>query len=322
MAMYIAAKYINGEYYYYLVKSERIGGRVYQSVIEYLGKADGAIKYAKAHKLKMPKTQPGKERADKMLDKKIEEKKARFNAIWPAVSPVLQKKIEENETILWTYNSTRIEGSSLTLPETSELIKHDISASGKPLKDHAAVKNHKIAIDLVRKLAEKKGALREDEMLDIHRAVLHNEIGTHVGRYREVPVYITNSLFVPPPPEQVPGMMRDLIKLVNKNTDKLDPVALAAMVHHIFVTIHPFEDGNGRAGRLLSNLILMRNGYPPIIIENRERKRYFRMLDEIRKTHEYGKIIFFFKKKMDMALTFYLKYSDPKFEEWRKKKSL
>lgn len=320
--MYISAKYINGEYYYYLVKSERVGGKVYQTIEKYLGKKGDAKKYAKKHKLKMPKTKPGKEKADIELDKRIEEKRERLEAIKPSISPSLQKKLEEDETILWTYNSTKIEGSSLTLFETSELLKHDISAAGKPLRDHTAVKDHKIAIDLARNLAEKKTPITEEEICDIHRAVLHKEAGIHVGHYREVPAYITNSKFVPPPPQQVRGMMKDLVGKINKNPEKPDPVALAAVTHHSFETIHPFEDGNGRTGRLISNLILMRNGFPPIIIENKERKRYFKMLDDICRTHAYEKIIYFFKKKMDRTLTFYLKYTDPKFEQWRKKKNL
>lgn len=316
--MYITVKYINGGYYYYLVKSERIGGKVYQTILRYLGSKEDAETYATKHRMKMPSIKPGMEKSDIELDWRIEEKRARLKNIRPSISPVLQKKLDEDEAILWTYNSTRIEGSSLSLPETSELLKHDISAAGKPLKDHAAVKDHKIAIDLVRELAKNKTPLTESEIFAIHRAVLHAEVGIHVGRYREVPVYITNSKFVPPPPNQVPRMMQDFIKQVNENPEKLSPIALAAVAHHSFETIHPFEDGNGRTGRLLSNLILMRGDYLSIIIENRERKRYFLLLDEIRRTHNYGKIILFFKRKVDKAFSFYLKYSDPKYEEWKK----
>jgi Fic family protein len=101
-------------------------------------------------------------------------------------------------------------------------------------------------------------------------------------------------------------MMKKLVERIRKNPEKLDPIALSAAAHLDFESIHPFRDGNGRVGRLLSNWILMRSGYPPIIIENREKRRYFSALEAGQARDDVSRIRFFFVRKMMGALDFYL----------------
>ena len=93
------------------------------------------------------------------------------------------------------------------------------------------------------------------------------------------PVRISGSAVVLPNPRKVPDLMNGLTKWLNLATD-VHPVELAAEVHYRLVTIHPFTDGNGRAARLLMNMILLMSGYPAAIIRNRDRLAYIESLEK------------------------------------------
>lgn len=101
----------------------------------------------------------------------------------------------------------------------------------------------------------------------IHALILRAIDDDNAGRYRTVPVAIAGSRHVPPPPVEVPPRMDDLFQWFRGEAQALHPVRRAAHFHHRFVYIHPFVDGNGRTARLLMNLILMGEGYPPAILK-------------------------------------------------------
>ncbi len=308
---FIRAKYIGGEYYFYLVESRREGKLVYQDIVKYLGKREDAERYAREKGLRMPETRKALEKSEHALDRSIAKKKASLDSLRP-FPRVLEERLREELVILWTYHSTAIEGSTLSLKETATLLAEGIVVGNKPLTDYLAARGHRDAVGLVFKWADEgKTKLTEADLLELHRATMKDVVDVYLGVYRPVQVYLRGSSYVPPPPEQVPRLMRDFLRKLDLNPKKYDPIKLAALTHLDFESIHPFVDGNGRTGRLIANWVLMKNGYPPIVITKRERMRYLRMLEEAQTKLATYPIVRFFKRKVDGALDFYLKRLKP-----------
>lgn len=308
---FIRAKYINGEYYFYLVESRREGGLVYQDIVRYLGKRGEAEKYAAEKGLKMPEIKKTAERGERTLDRRIAGKKEELDSLRP-FPKVLERRLREELVILWTYNSTAIEGSTLSLKETATLLSEGIVVGDKSLTDYLAARGHRDAVNLVFKwVGEGKKGLKENDLLELHRATMKDVVDVYLGVYRPVQVYLGGSSYTPPPPEHVPKLMRGFLQELNRNPKKHDPIKLAALTHLDFESIHPFVDGNGRVGRLIANWVLLKNGYPPIVIAKRERVRYFRILEEAQTGLAHHRVVRFFKRKVEEALDFYLKRLKP-----------
>ena len=192
----------------------------------------------------------------------------------PALEGSALERITEDFTVNFTYNSNAIEGSTLTLEETSRLLKDGMSAPGKPLRFHLDANGHRNAFLHVQELAAQAQGLTESDILTIHRMVLLSNVEAG-GSYRDVNVYISGSDVVLPGADKVPESMRELLEKYNTAMREWHIVKRVAMFHLLFESVHPFVDGNGRTGRLLINLDLMLNGYPPIDIKLQDRKRYY-----------------------------------------------
>ena len=186
----------------------------------------------------------------------------------------------ESFVSLFTYDSTNIEGNTLTLQETSQLLFDNITPR-KSLREINEVINHKKAFDFI--LNNKKDISKE-LILQLHKLVVQNtlrpELESQIGRYRTLQVYIRGTEWLPPKPEEVPKEMGSLLSWHSKNKNILHPLILAAYFHSAFETIHPFVDGNGRVGRLLMNLILHQHKYPMINIPNKKKYIYYNSLEE------------------------------------------
>jgi len=315
--MYIRAKFINGKYYYYLVESERIGGRVVQKTRSYIGSKEEAEGYAKKEGLKIVEPKPSaKNGGSTILDKLIAMKKKRLDSL--RISPEVEKKYREDLAVYWTYHSTSIEGSTLTLKETNLFLSEGIVGANKPFDDYMDARGHKEAVELVFLWVDKEPdrKIQEMDILNLHKTTMYGR--QWAGDYRSVQVYIRGAAHLPPPPSHVKELMKDFAEAINKNTEKHLPIANAAMIHSDFEAIHPFVDGNGRVGRLLANWMLMKGGYPPIIIEVKERKKYFGLLEEAQVKDNPAPLIWFFKSKLNQAYDFYLKRVDPDYEKWLK----
>ena len=308
---FIRAKYIGGEYYFYLVESRREGKLVYQDIVKYLGKREDAERYAREKGLKMPEIKKAMEKGEQELDGLIAGKKASLDSLRP-FPRVLEERLREELVILWTYHSTAIEGGTLSLKETATLLAEGIVVGNKPLTDYLAARGHRDAVNLVFGwIDEGKERLTEPDLLELHGETMENVVDIHVGVYRPVQVYLRGSSYIPPPPDQVPQLMHNFLRELNLNPKNHDPIKLAAITHLDFESIHPFVDGNGRMGRLIANWVLMKNGYPPIVITKRERVRYFRMLEEAQTKPATYRVVNFFKRKVNDALDFYLKRLKP-----------
>ncbi|MDA8226257.1 MAG: Fic family protein [Desulfitobacterium hafniense] len=203
---------------------------------------------------------------------KIEELLSKLNSYRPLTEGELLR-LKEEFLINFTYNSNAIEGNTLTLQETALVIKENITIDQKPLKDHLEAVGHKEAVIYVEELVKDKVPMSEKVIKDIHSLVLMDRRQDR-GRYRRVPVTIMGAVHVPPEPYLIPKQMEQLI-LQYEEMSNLHVVERAAIFHLEFESIHPFVDGNGRTGRLLLNLELMKMGYPPISIKFGHRKHYY-----------------------------------------------
>jgi len=191
---------------------------------------------------------------------------------------------------LWTYDSTAIEGNTLTLGETIKVLELGLTISGKSLKDHEEVYGHAKAIELIYELMNKKKVDSED-LFNLHRCVMQKSaidslrpIGAWKRDYNgttgirdEKPVYMEYST-----PTDTPRLMARWLKEFNRKLTTADSQTKAinvyAWVHLSFVRIHPFFDGNGRLARLIANLPLLRNGHPPLLISLERRAEYIDLL--------------------------------------------
>lgn len=185
------------------------------------------------------------------------------------------QRLQEEFLVEYTYNSNAIEGNTLTLQETA-LVLEGITIDRKPLKDHLEAVGHKDAFLYVQELVRDNIPFSETIIKQIHTLVLMDRPEDR-GIYRHIPVRIMGAYHTPPDPVIVPEMMGKLVVEFAKK--KLHPIESAALFHLKFEGIHPFVDGNGRTGRLILNLFLMQNGYPPINVKFADRKRYYDAFD-------------------------------------------
>lgn len=222
-----------------------------------------------------PGSKTGVDRLSPVLAE-VDANKSRLDALRPLPREFLDS-IEEWYDVELTYSSNAIEGNTLTRSETAIVLEKGLTVRGKPLKDHLEATNHRDALHFVRDLAapESRG-VTEADIRDIHRLILRAIDDTNAGRYRQIQVMITGSDVELPAPSDVPGHMQELARWLDYTAEAsvLHPVARAAEAHYRLVRIHPFVDGNGRTARLLMNLMLMKAGYPPAVVDPRERPEY------------------------------------------------
>jgi len=209
----------------------------------------------------------------------LEERLKKLNKFRP-ISSTLLLKLKERFEIEMTYNSNAIEGNTLTLKETYWIIQQGITVKGKPLKDHLEAKNHKEALDYLYELVENDHShtISEHLIKSLHALVIQDIDKNIAGGYRNVDVFITGADHKPPSALDVPLKMRELIEWAHQNHKKMYVAEFSALFHHKFVHIHPFQDGNGRVGRILMNIFLMQHGFPLAIIQKNDRQKYYRFL--------------------------------------------
>ena len=204
------------------------------------------------------------------LNKKFEQIKKSFRAEWSRIPESARKKELEEISIAFTYNTNAIEGSTITLEETREII-HDKIAPNKSLCDVKETEAHSIVF---LKMLNKKEVISKRLLLDWHKEIFDNTKADIAGRFRDYLVRV--GAYLAPDWQEVDKMMNELIKFIENS--RMNPVELSARVHYRFEKIHPFGDGNGRIGRLLTNYILWHSGYPMLIIEKSKRKSYYKPL--------------------------------------------
>jgi Fic family protein len=194
-----------------------------------------------------------------------------FRPFPPAVVAELKKLYD----VRFTYHSNAIEGNTLTQSETEMVLEHGITVGGKTLAEHLEVIGHKEAIDYVEELAGQNVAIGEREIKDLHSLIMRGIDRSEAGRYRTLDVRAAGTEHVYPPHFRLQELIESFVEWLNSSAAaKLHTIERATEAHYRLVSIHPFRDGNGRVGRLLMNLILLRGGYPIAVITNERRKEY------------------------------------------------
>ena len=248
---------------------------------------------------------------DKTIIKRIGSKMDELNRLRPLPPPAVDKLRQQFE-IEMTYNSNGIEGNRLTLKETYLVISEGITVKNKPLKDHLEAKDHYEALEFIMELVEHKRPQTVSEQLikTLHQIVVRDIEKEWAGKYRNSNVMITGARHKPPDAVSVPSEMSDLIKWFRKNESELHAIELASLIHHKFVNIHPFFDGNGRVSRLLMNVILLREGYPLSVVLKNDRKKYY---DTLSKADEgdYMPFVRMMAGSVERSLDIYLKVLRP-----------
>lgn len=175
-----------------------------------------------------------------------------------------------------TYHSNAIEGNTLTYAETYAILYNDNSfkIEGKEPREIYEAINHKKALELIFKKLQNDEDFDERFIKKLNETI-NKDIKDTEG-YRTIQVFIQASEHIPPEPEKVPNLM--MYYIYNYNHDNQDIFDKIARYHIEFEKIHPFEDGNGRTGRLLLNYELLKNDLPPIVIAKEDRVKYFEFL--------------------------------------------
>lgn len=175
-----------------------------------------------------------------------------------------------------TYHSNGIEGSTLTYAETYAIIYNDNSfkIQGKEPREIYEAINHKAALELLFEELKENTVLNEKYIKETNRTINRNIKETQ--GYRRVQVFINGTEYIPPEAERVPNLMMYFI--YNYNHDEEEIFTKIAKYHIEFEKIHPFEDGNGRTGRLIINYELIKNNLPPVVISKDDRVNYFQLL--------------------------------------------
>ncbi|MDD9954293.1 MAG: Fic family protein [Candidatus Woesearchaeota archaeon] len=252
--------------YFYLEHSFRENGKVKKKTL-YLGtKLPANIEERKKHFLRD-------------LYKREYEQLDRIKTNFAKEQKSIPKSLREKETatfaIKFTYDTQRIEGSTLTLRDTANLLEKGITPAEKPLRDVKEAEAHE---KVFYKMLKSK-ALSLSTVLGWHRTLLKQTKPDIAGKIRKHQVAIAGSKFLPPSPVEVDPMLHEFFAWYKENKGKIHPVELAALVHLKFVTIHPFGDGNGRMSRLMMNFALDVSKFPMMNIPYTNRNSYYNALE-------------------------------------------
>ena len=247
------------------------------------GKIPGAYQEGRGWKIPVDAEKPtdGRLKSEESILAQIDRKKAELDERRPLTEAELER-LNEEFAVEYTYNSNAIEGNTLTLRET-DIVLRGLTIDQKPLKDHIEAVAHKEAFDFVGELVKENAPLTESIIKQIHFLVLSDKRDDR-GVYRRIPVRIMGAHHEPVQPYLIEPKMEQLLRDYKASNEHI--VTKLARFHIEFEGIHPFIDGNGRTGRLLVNLELMKSGYPPIDIKFTDRLAYYNAFDSYYVKHD------------------------------------
>jgi len=297
--VYIYVKRVGGKKYYYLRMSKRVNGKIVVKDVAYLGDdlskmeqtidalekkykdqirksyktlkrfLDSNIYLEKIKKMKI-KSIPYLE-ADEL--EQVEALRLHFNNHFLKLDRETIRDTYKNFLVEFAYNTTSIEGNTITLREANKLLREDLTPEERSPREIFDLQNtQKVFFQLI----ENDIDLSHDLIIDIHDKLMEN-IDARM-RYRTHDIRVFKSHFDASPAKYVKTDMDILIKWYNQHRGKIHPLALAGMFHQKFEKIHPFSDGNGRTGRMLMVYMLIKEGFPPIIVQKKNRVEYLRVL--------------------------------------------
>jgi len=267
------------------------------------GKIPGAYREGRGWKIPVDAKKPadGRYKSKESLLVQIDRKKVELDSRRPLTAGEFAR-LNEEFIVEYTYNSNAIEGNTLTLRET-DLVLRGLTIDSKPLKDHMEAVGHKEAFDFVSELVKDDVPISEGIIKQIHYLVLADKREDR-GVYRRVPVHIMGAQHEPVQPYLIETKMEQLLYNFAASTEHI--VTKLARFHIEFEGIHPFIDGNGRTGRLLVNLELMKSGFPPIDIKSTDRIAYYNAFDEYYVKHNLSLMENLFAGYINARLDMYL----------------
>lgn len=267
------------------------------------GKISGAYQEGRSWKIPADARKPadGRYKSKENILLQIERKKVELDGRRPLTAGEVAR-LNEEFIVEFTYNSNAIEGNTLTLRET-DLVLRGLTIDRKPLKDHMEAVGHKEAFEFVSELVKNNVPISESVIKQIHYLVLADKKEDR-GVYRRVPVRIMGAQHTPVQPYLIAPKMEELLRNFVESTEHI--VTKLARFHIEFEGIHPFIDGNGRTGRLLVNLELMKAGYPPIDIKFTDRIAYYNAFDEYHVKHNLSAMENLFAGYVSARLDMYL----------------
>ncbi|MEA3254737.1 MAG: Fic family protein [Candidatus Altiarchaeota archaeon] len=317
---YLTEKNINGRKYLYLVKSIRLPDGS-QKKIHKLVKNTRDVKtlenkhrdyFNQKEKKLYTKYALRKYETDPIYTKneieKLESIRVDYRNIIRKLSVNQLKDAFDRFSVNFTYESNALEGNSLTLKDVAVVILENTTIEGKTLREIYETRNLGNIMEMLKK---DRFNINHKDIIRVHK-LLMKDIDTTTG-YKKIPNYIIGRRVETTPPEKVEPEMSDLIHWYEKSIEYTHPLNVSAIFHGRFEKIHPFEDGNGRVGRVLSNIILMKNKYPPLIIRKSQRISYLKTLEDYDNGYEWNLKRFFLMKFKDTYKKFfevYIKYLD------------
>jgi len=317
---YLTEKTINGKKYHYLVKSIRLPDGSQKKIQKIIKKPKNrkALEnrykdyFIQKEKQLYTKYAIGKYETDPIFTRneieKLESIRVDYRYLIRKLSEKQLKDAFDRFTVNFTYESNAIEGNSLTLKDVAIVIFENATIEGKDLREIYETRNLRDVMGMVRK---GRFDINHKDIIKVHE-LLMRDIDTSVG-YKKVPNYIVGKSIETTPPEKVESKMSDLINWYEESIESIHPLSVSTIFHGRFEGIHPFEDGNGRVGRLLSNVILMKNKYPPLIIRKSQRLSYLKVLEDYDNGYEWNLKRFFLRRFKDTYKKFfevYIKYLD------------
>ncbi|MGH9444143.1 MAG: Fic family protein [Candidatus Acidiferrales bacterium] len=230
-------------------------------------------------------------------------KKERLDAMRP-VSREALLALQKHYDVDLTYTSNAIEGNTLTLRETAEVIEHGFTVGGKTLREHLEAVDHYNAVLWMRELAAKAAPIDENTVREMHRRIVARSQPEIGGIYSANPRRVAGSRAIFPNPVKIPQLMQqDFAEWLAKAPPE---PATSFDAHFRLVAIHPFADGNGRTARLLMNLLLLRDGYPPVAVRPEDRKTYLDTLEHASMRDDLKPFQTFMHERLDATLGEYL----------------
>ncbi len=262
--------------YYYIVKSIRTPDGKVKKIRKFIGRKLPTHNELQQHfqevELQAAKAFPAKWLTGELFEK-VED-------IRNAIKVLKRTPIEslpKDFLVRFTYNTNAIEGNRMTLRQTALVLDDNITPQGVRTEDFIEVINSKDAWDFVKGF---KSPANEKFIKKIQFEVTKNTSCRIQGDYRNSEVGISGSDWKPPKASTLPQLMREFVLDIKREKKELHPIELAALSHNKLVQIHPFTDGNGRTARLIINWQLIRNGFPPVVIEAETKEEYYKAIEE------------------------------------------
>ena len=243
---------------------------------------------------------------------RLQQKKAQLDALRPLPEAAV-RRLNDQLAVEWTYNTNAIEGNTLTLRETQLILETGLTIGGRSLREHLEVINHRQAIGYIETLTAQTEPVSAHHVRQIQRLILARIDDETAGQYRRLPVRIAGSRHQPAEAGEVPHLMERWEKWRGESGQTLPAIERTALAHYRLVAIHPFLDGNGRTARLVMNLLLMKEGYPPTIILRVNRRQYYNILAQADAGRE-APLVNSVGRAVERSLTLYLEACPPTLE--------